>query len=756
MDPIHPIPLIRVRHHIPGPAFASMPKKHDRRIMSLNIRHIVPVALSIMVQTTPLHASSQEPGPNPEAEFCQTPLPSTPSASPRNVFIFKSDEKIALGVAIRLNNGTIAQTKLTAKCFDFWDNPSGPVSVAREESPNPHQTLNYILTPTITSPGWFRIELTMYDGATPVTLKRKLGDPRSLETYHYLQFAVVPKPRATDTIPGSPFGIDTAVSLASPGIPPSELQAELAWLLGASWARDRMIWPAVNPAKGKFVWDQPLKGARLLHQHGLKILHMFQRPAPEWMRPPGGTFKSYPEDLRHAYAAAIEAARTLTPDGVGAFEIWNEHDIGHYSEEPPDVFASTLKAMALGLHSAPPPAPLALLGPWARNPEVGDYDKILAANEIAPYLDAYSFHTYAPVETGTFAEVIATHKRVARQTGFGNKPSWLTETGRHYGRNAIPDPTTAKHAQVRYLLNSYMQSLESDIRPVFWFWLLPWYGSPLSSAKDRIPLQFGMIDSNSAPHPVFSAYATMASQLGEARFINSFKTTRNSIYNFTTGGIDDRKISVVIPSVSSNGNVIPNLKNATEAVDVMGQPLALTFGTAGAVVDGKGFPFYIIAPQWADLGKTASGTQSKAAPPLPPPSEAKSASPIVIRVTYPRENIAYSPQKTEANWDGINSNWAPRGYTYKPGDIISAFVDVYNFGDRELSGQVEFKLPDGISASPMSSSLTIAAKDRIRIPVTIKTLTIVPPGQLWYCHGFFGEKTPPSVSASKWTPVSKR
>ncbi|AHF89849.1 lipase [Opitutaceae bacterium TAV5] len=700
-------------------------------------------------------------------------------AFPQSVFV-EGDPAAPPVLHIALSPEPPENLMLIARCYDFWNHETGSVEIRRAPGNG-----RYSLHPGVRSSGWYRIEVTATLDTIPIALKRKTGDSRSLETYRWLPFAIVPRPHDAATIPDSPFGIDTGVSSGAAWMPPPAWQAEMAWLTGCRWVRDRMDWMRNNPSRDTFDWTQPKSGAELLARHGLRVLQVIQRPLPAWMQPPGGSGNSFPADLRNAYAYAASAVRNLSPE-VQAFEIWNEHDIGHYSDEPPDSYAAMLKAMALGLRHAGvsikpqrqrQQLPLALLGPFGRNPEVGGYSRILGANNIAPYLDAYSFHTYQPVGDGGFDRILETHMKTSRDMGFGlpsndKRTLWLTETGKPYGRNRIPDPRTAMEEQLTYLFESHMEAFERGVGPVFTFWLTPYYGSSLSKPKDRILLQFGIMDSHGAPLPAYAALARMTYELGTARLLNKQTINGNRIYLFNTGEADGSNVALALPPAPSGTKSrppsrmrLPGLSGDTVALDVMGNPLSVSHDAGGLFLETQGFPVYIKNPPatWQSVStQKAKGSAASSAKTSARKSDLNLG--IILRVVYPRGHIDKDPKRVETNWDGLNSNWTPRGYLYTPGETIQATVEIYNFNEKTASGHITPDLPDGFTASLETTSFTVPSMGRMTAKLSIQTPTHTPPDPasastenepLWLFRGHFdGKDTTPGASRWRVKPIA--
>lgn len=641
-------------------------------------------------------------------------------------------------LSIHIEGDTTSDNTLHAECKDFWGNPVSTVEISHTDEQD-----IYELRPQVAEIGWYRIELWLEQDGQKLELKRIPGEDRSLETYNYLPFAIVPKPTAKENSRAkSPFGMDTAFSSKATWLPPTELHLELIRLSGADWVRDRFSWKAVSPIRGEYNWDHYKQRATQLHENGFKAVQIIQRPIPEWMRAETKDHNSFPGDLRDAYDFGISASQNLFP-AVTAFEIWNEHDIGHYANRPPDVYASTLKAIALGLKDGGRgDGPTTLIGAFARNPNVGNYADILGANEIAPYLDAYNFHTYEPASNGQLERVMTTQLEVHQKMGFGSKPIWLTETGRVYGRDAIPEPQEAMKLQVDYLFDTYLTAFDHEIGPVFWFWLTPYYGSSLTAAKDRIPLQFGMIDSYWAPFPVYSAYAWMASILGEAKEVAITTWGSEQARIFNSG---KELVALIRPTKTETPIELPRLDDNAKVYNVFGTPLEIEHKADGtALVPNNGFPIYVSGQNWDQLSTKNSPDEAAKITEV-----TNEGSPIVIQITYPRENIDYDSTRRSPNWDGLNSNWTPRGYTFESGEDIPLIVSIYNFGSSKHEGTLKFELPDGIQASQAELPYSIEAGARLEYQLTIHTEDDAPELSRWKCQAV-SKGSVKSINVSQW------
>lgn len=644
-----------------------------------------------------------------------TPLKHTyePVAAPSHAYlrmVFEQGEEPIC--AVRLSPPTAGD--LQAKIRDFRGHEVGGCTVEAGRSAG-----EYLLSPKVKAVGWYRIDLEM--NGQPV--ERRPGDEASMETYSFLPFAIVPRPERNRA---SPFGLDAAIS-SSRGFS-REGQIELARLSGVGWIRDRLDWTSINPAPGDFQWGPARDVAAGAVSRGLKVLQVFQN-SPAWTRLPGTSGNSYPTDLFAAFTFAKKSAEVFG-ESVAAYEVWNEHDIAHFATDPPDIYASLLKAMSLGYQSAAI-RPLILLGPFARHPEVGGYAGILAANEVAPWVDAYSFHTYHPVKGGAFEEVLQTHLAVADQLGMAGKPVWLTEYAHPYARNTVPDPQQTMADQVNYFMQATAIAFARGVRPTFPFMMRPWFGGG--------PSQFGFLDSHYCPFPVFVALAVMCRQLGDAGFAGTSTSEDAQIFHFKNHG---RPISLVVPDSPGDIVRIPDPGPDATATGAMGNPLAIDRESESPTVSSGGFPFYIANPAWQSVDAPAAG---KVREPIPPPP------PVVLLARYPRECVDFDEKREEIYWDGLASKWAPRGYVLAAPTDIDAEVDVFNFGPGTAQGEIQMRLPHGLTAEPEVAAVDVPSFQKQTVKFRV-TATAEAASGLWQVVGKVGGLAV-SPSAARWTRV---
>lgn len=614
--------------------------------------------------------------------------------------------------------------RLSVQLYDFWGARVGSGTVEPQQQPG-----DFALRLAARKPGWYRVQLAAFSGDSPVPVKRTPANTTSTERYDFITYAVVPSPLSTSQVPDSPFGVMTSLN---PEHMPIAAQVELAGLTGCRWTREILSWRKIHPERDQLDLVKVKSGYEALAARGLKILSTLTT-SPPWLRPHSDDKFSYPRNLLAAHDSARRIATELSPL-VAAYEIWNEPDILHYSIGTPDRYAALVKAVSLGIRGAGRNAEV-LGGAFARDPRVGRYDQVLAANGIGGYLDAYTFHTYQPIATGVYAEVLRVHREVAAGLGMKSKPLWLTETSLPYSRGEIPEPLPAMAAQVRQLVESYMRSIAGGVKPVFWFIIRPYFG------KNQV--QFGLVDSRLSPLPAFSALAVMTHELGVGKFLGSFEYDGSSIYLFDNGL---EEVAVVIGKDGRDGLALPPIADEARAVNVMGRPAKLQTTETEAMVASGGFAAYIHQPGWHRRVTSVSAKREVAGP----VDDDKLCREIILQMSYPDRFIDKDTAAVRENWDGIATNWTPRGYHCTQGETVPMNLEVYNFGTSSKDVSIAVLLPEGCSAEPPGATVTVDPLSRKDIAISIHARQADAQPGFWKITGTASDGLI-SPAASLWT-----
>lgn len=638
--------------------------------------------------------------------------------------VFTPNESPALPIRLSLPGESLESVQLKALVFDFWGQSVGEAAIRPGT-----ESGTFIISPQPVPIGWYRIELSLTSKGVTTPLMRKIGSEKSAENYHFIAFSIVPPPHSKEEVPDSPFGVMTALN---PVFMPVAAQVDLAELSGCRWVREIIGWARINPAEGQFKLEPFRSNAEAMSRKGLLIETAIQT-TPSWLLAPNQDKFSFPENLLGAYAAARQMAMTNGP-AVRAYEIWNEPDISHYACQPPDRYAATIKAMSLGFSSVKN-RPTILGGVFARDPRVGGYATTLQKNNIGDYLDGYSFHTYQPVSTGTFATVLDSHQQILSQLRMDGKPLWLTETALAYARNTIPDPHEAMPAQVRQLVESYMLALSKGIRPVFWFIIRPYFGNNHT--------QFGLVDSSLSPLPAYSALAVMTHHLGIGEFKGSCTYKDSTLYLFNNG---QHEVAVIIGKEGRNKLSIPPIEKSSQAWNVMGQSLVIEQDKDLTQVSSHGYAVYVHNPGWLHLVKPAPSTV-----PITDTASSKTMRrDVVIQAIYPDRYMTSATTKVQENWDGLATNWAPRGYEFQRGEKINVKLQVYNFGENPATVTLTGNVPEGCRIEPQKLTATIPPMKQSEWSVIISTPDTEQSPAFWTFEGVV-DGQPLSPCASWWT-----
>lgn len=344
------------------------------------------------------------------------------------------------------------------------------------------------------------------------------------------QVALPPHPRAADLLPGSPFGINMALS---PDAPHLEARLDAMQQAGIKWGRQDFSWRRIEKAKGEYEFEPYDRLLECITRRGILIFGDLTG-APPFHDP------RTPEGIE-AYCAFARAAVRRYAGKIDLWQIWNEPNGGLWKDSP-EKYGRLLAAAGKAIHEANPKAKVLALNMafcdtlWA--------EKVFKA---APWdaFDIVCFHPYramcAPEEpfdwwvldqyvkadywhkkdlTPDFPMVRMTFEQqtdelIRLMKAFGApKPLWVTEicwnTDIHpYGVSEL--------RSADLLVRFYLTAIASGkIEKVFW-WTL----------KDGGPLQFdkaqmvGLMRSGLEPKYSYFAYAVMARMLEGKRWVRN-------------------------------------------------------------------------------------------------------------------------------------------------------------------------------------------------------------------------------------------
>jgi hypothetical protein len=266
---------------------------------------------------------------------------------------------------------------------------------------------------------------------------------------------------------------------------------------GATWVRFDFDWSAVQP-NGPTTWNwAPIdRGVAAANARGLKVLATLAY-TPAWARP-GGTDNKTPPTNPNDYATfANAAAARYAPQGVHAWEIWNEPNNPAFWKPNPDVVAYTtlLGAAYPAIHSADTAATVVSGG---TSPESGTdapatWVQGIYSNGGRNFFDAVGVHPYAGLPYGpaylaswnTFQQTLDVHNVMVSQGD--PKLIWGTEAGAYTGTatNAVSEATQAQ------FVTQYLQGWANwaSFTGPFFYYSLRDRGTDLTYNEDNYGLQ---------------------------------------------------------------------------------------------------------------------------------------------------------------------------------------------------------------------------------------------------------------------------
>jgi hypothetical protein len=234
-----------------------------------------------------------------------------------------------------------------------------------------------------------------------------------------------------------------------------------------------LSWEVVQPSgPDTWHWDGADRAIAAARARGLEVLPILAY-TPAWARPAGTTDKHAPADVGAFARFAAQAVARYAPQGVHAWEIWNEENVSAFWRPAPDpqAYARLLGAASAAVKAIDPGATvlvggLASAGPtldWQapNGSEISPWRFLRSLYELgaAGTFDAVADHPYAALPQApdadlagnSFRNVADLHALMA-SFGDGGKRIWATETGAYTGTapGAVSEATQADYVS-RYL-----------------------------------------------------------------------------------------------------------------------------------------------------------------------------------------------------------------------------------------------------------------------------------------------------------------
>lgn len=319
----------------------------------------------------------------------------------------------------------------------------------------------------------------------------------------FTRIGVIPRPLEGVTPENSPVGTDAWLAWRFPHDPASQRRAALLMRrMGIRWARDRLRWGDVQPARGVWDWSGYDECFAVQAEAGLRVVPVFH-DLPAWAAPDGvGEPATRPVELDDLAAFAEAAARRYRRT-VAGFEIGNEFNSEIFWRGTAADFAAFTKAAATGLWRGAPEL-TRLLGsttdtldlPAGRADAAG-----VIAGHVLPFVDAVTPHAYGPID-------IATENVRWWRTRAPAHAVWMTETGTTAIARVGPFVAPEERAQAAHLVQAFALALGAGAERVFHFCLTDFF--------EEGERPFGLVECHGEmwiPRPGLIALARLAAQL---------------------------------------------------------------------------------------------------------------------------------------------------------------------------------------------------------------------------------------------------
>ncbi len=477
---------------------------------------------------------------------------------------------------------------------------------------------------------------------------------------------------------GHPFAIDVAGGSLFPGADASDY-ARAVRLTGVDYVRERMHWNSVSSAPGTYDFSKYDPYYAAYGDEGIRVLQL-NHIAPPWAKDTG---KNLPRSLMDAYNLA---KTSVLHYGAGAdWEFWNEPDIQYTADsETADQYAAFLKATTIAARDAGIGTQVALAG-IAYPP--GGYVELLLQNDIADYIDIYNYHGHRTNNESTkvmdLPPTFAANMEFIHDYELAGKPVYVTEAGISSKFQDSTQILTQEQlrAQARYLATSTIESVAMGVDKHFWF-VFPYY---LENG-----MSWGSFSSRATPYAAINAQAAMTHALGEADYLGKLGGLPVGVESYV---FRDGSDSVAV--LWSENNVpltLPAVGGAAQLTDIMGRE-SLLAATAGsyALTVGPDLQYVRVTGTFPGLTEPVYTTPAPFAPAL------TAADRVVLTQQYP---------------DAVSDKAKAKGYLLDKMRPATVTVDVYNFNDVPMIGEITGTTYGGWSLTIPTQSISIAPYDK--------------------------------------------
>ncbi len=319
------------------------------------------------------------------------------------------------------------------------------------------------------------------------------------------------------------FGVDGSFSWGGPPADEKGIRRCLRILKknGILWNRDRFLWPQLEPAPGKFSFNNRYGlYHRIAGEEGIRTLDTFHY-APKWIgagNPSwdyGTRSNPYPDNFFMAGNSMVRIAeewkRTL-----GGLEIWNEPDFGFGSYFPPEYVTALTKAVSRAFAAAGVKTRVVGGVISVTRPGTGYYDTFVR-NGLLKDSDVMSFHSY--VDTLMLEPEVKALREVELKWDPARSgiPVWITECGMPWHQDGNP------RALLMDDLNSAVEIVAKavEMRALGLERYFAFAYKNYSEGKRN----FGMMDAKDTPLRSMAAYCHLVRVLSHREYAGDLKGT---------------------------------------------------------------------------------------------------------------------------------------------------------------------------------------------------------------------------------------
>lgn len=329
-----------------------------------------------------------------------------------------------------------------------------------------------------------------------------------------------------------PFGLalgDTTPRLSSEQLDQVFTTSQRA---GVGWIRIDVSWANVQPQDAAhYNWSALDRVITAAQAHGMHVLATLSY-TPPWARTAGclASQKCAPTSDTAFAAFAAAASKQFAPEGVHAWEIWNEpNNVGFWQPAPsPVAYTSLLRASYVAIKQIDPAAVVISggLGPLDSKPSSIDQLTFLAgvyANGGKQYMDAVGYHPYsypAPPSYvanwsgwSTMSSLQTSVRSIMTANNDSAKQVWITEFGAP--TNGPGAQATSSNYNFKAHPNHVDEALQATMlaEATTYYKMTPWLGNffwysyqDLGTSTSTNENFFGLLRYDGSPKPAYTVF----------------------------------------------------------------------------------------------------------------------------------------------------------------------------------------------------------------------------------------------------------